>query len=154
MRRGVHEDVLGLDVSMADALCVDVRDSAEQLVRIELDQDVWDHLLHLEVLLHDSVDSVGNIVHDHIQIHLVGLVAISVERLPHFHVVRVVEHLQDRELSVLVPLVLEHFLDGDGLASLCNRGLEHHSEGAVANDFLRVVGEALLKLRRSRLRIN
>ena len=140
MRRSVNENILRLDVSVTDALCMDVSDTTEQLVRVNLDKDVWDHLLHLQVLLHDSVDCIRNIVHDHIQIHLVWLVTICIERLPHFYVVRVVKHLQNGEFSVFVPLVLEHLLDGYCLTRLCDRGLEHHSKRAVPDNFLRVVG--------------
>ena len=55
-----------------------------------------------------------------------------------------VEHFQYGQLSVLVPLVLEDFLDGDCFSCLRNGCLEHYSEGTIANDFLSVVCEALL----------
>ena len=56
-----------------------------------------------------------------------------------------VEHFQDLQLSILVPFVLEYFFDGDSFTSLCDRSLEHHSKGAVADDLLCVIGETLLK---------
>ena len=56
-----------------------------------------------------------------------------------------VEHLQNLQLSVLVPLVLEHLLDGHCLASLCNRRLEDNSKRAISNDLFGIIGEALLK---------
>ena len=55
-----------------------------------------------------------------------------------------VEHFQNLELSVLVPLVLEDLFDGNCLASLRNSGLEDHSKRAIADNLLRIVGEALL----------
>jgi len=54
-----------------------------------------------------------------------------------------VEHLQNLQFSVLVPLVLEHFLDGYCLASLRDHCLEDNSKGAISNDLFSVVGEAL-----------
>ena len=55
------------------------------------------------------------------------------------------KHFQDLQLSILVPFVLEYFFDGDSLTRLCDRSLEHHSKGAVADDLLCVIGETLLK---------
>ena len=55
------------------------------------------------------------------------------------------KHFQDLQLSILVPLVLEYFLDSDGLACLRDCSFEHHSEGTVADDLLCVISETLLK---------
>ena len=113
---------------MADALGVYVGDRAEQLVGVELDQEVRHHLLHLEVLLHGTIGCVRNVVHHNVQVDLVRLVSISVERLPHFDTVRVVQHFQDLKLSVFVPFVLEYFLDGHCLSRLRYRCFEDNSE--------------------------
>ena len=113
---------------MADALGVYVGDRAEQLVGVELDQEVRHHLLHLEVLLHHTVGCVWDVVHNNVQIDFVRLVSISVERLPHFDTVRVVQHFQDLELSVFVPFVLEYLLDGHCLSRLRNGCFEDDSE--------------------------
>ena len=113
---------------MADALGVYVGDRAEQLVSVELDQEVRHHLLHLEVLLHHTVGCVWDVVHNNVQIDFVRLVSISVERLPHFDTVRVVEHFQYLKLSVFVPFVLEYFLDGHCLSRLRYRCFEDNSE--------------------------
>ena len=140
----VDEDVLRLDISVADSLRVDVRNRAQKLVRVELDEKVGDHLFHFQVLLHHAIGRVGNKVHDNIEVDLLGLVAVSVERLAHLDAVRVVQHLQDLQLTVLVPFVLEHLLDRHRFACLRNRGLEDHTKGTVADDFLRIISEALL----------
>ena len=113
---------------MADALGVYVGDRAEQLVGVELDQEVGHHLLHLEVLLHHAVRRVWYIVHDNVQIDFLRLVPISVERLPHFDTVRMVQHFQDLELSVFVPFVLEYLLDGHCLSCFRNSSFEDDSE--------------------------
>ena len=113
---------------MADALGVYVGDRAEQLVGVELDQEVRHHLLHLEVLLHHTVGCVWDVVHNNVQIDFVRLVSISVERLPHFDTVRMVQHFQDLELSVFVPFVLEYLLDGHCLSCFRNSSFEDDSE--------------------------
>lgn len=79
MRAGIYENILGLDVSMADALGMDVGDRAQQLVRVDLHKQVRDHLLHLQILFHHTVRRVGDVVHHHIQVYLVFLVTASVE---------------------------------------------------------------------------
>ena len=79
MRRGVNEDVLGLDVSVANAFCMDVGDSSQHLVGIELDKQVRHHLFHLQVLLHHSIASVGDVIHDYIQIDFVWLISVCIE---------------------------------------------------------------------------
>ena len=55
-----------------------------------------------------------------------------------------VKHLQDLELTVLVALVLEHFLYRHVLPCLSNDRFEHNSEGTISNDLFGIVGEASL----------
>jgi len=145
VRGGVYEDVLGLDVSVADALGVDVGNGSEQLVGVHFDEQVGNHLLHLQVLFHDAVRRVGNEIHHYVQVHLLGLVSVRVERLAHFHAVRVMQHLQNLQLTIFVALVLENLLDRDSFPGLGNRGLEHHAERSVSDNFLSVVSERLLQ---------
>jgi hypothetical protein len=47
MSLGVAENILRLDVSVTDALGMDVGDRSEQLVAVKLDNQVGHHLLHL-----------------------------------------------------------------------------------------------------------
>ena len=79
-------------------------------------------------LLHYSISRVRDVVHHHVQVHLIGLVSVSIEALSHFHAVWVMEHLKDGKLSVLVSFVLKHFLNSYGLTSFGNSGLKHHTE--------------------------
>ena len=123
---------------------MDIRNRAQKLVRVELDEKIRHHLLHFEVLLHDAIGRVGDEVHDNVEVDLLGLVAVSVERLAHLDAVRVVQHLQDLQLTVLVSLVLEHLLDRHCFTCLRNCGLEDDSKGTIADDFLRIISEALL----------
>ena len=148
----VTENVLGLDITVADAFSVNVSDRAQQLVAVELDDQVWHHLLHLEVVLHYSVRSVLDVVHDNVQVDLVWLLAVGVEGLTHLNAVRVVQHLEDLQLTILVALVLEDLFDGNSFASFCYRCLENYAKRAIANDFFSVVSERLL-LQKKRLGI-
>jgi hypothetical protein len=84
------------------------------------------------------------IVHNNIQVDLIGLIAISVERLAHLDAVRVVEHLEDLQLAVLVALVLENFFDGNSFTSLGNCCFENDTERAISNNFFSVVSKGLL----------
>ena len=129
---------------MADAFGVDVRNRSQKLVGVELDEQIRHHLLHLEILLHHAIGSIGNEVHHNVQVDLIRLVTICVEGLSHLDTVGMVQHFQNLELSVLVALVLEHFLDGHSLSCLSNGRFENHSEGAISNNFLSVVSKALL----------
>lgn len=104
-------------------------------------------------LLHHSVRCVGDKVHHHIQIHLIRLVSVGVERLPHFHAIWVMEHFQNGQLSVFVPLVLENLFDSHSFSSFCDRCFENHAEGSVSDDLLSVVGHTLLFLAASSLLI-
>mmetsp|Transcript_83043 Transcript_83043/g.199297 ORF Transcript_83043/g.199297 Transcript_83043/m.199297 type:complete len:296 (+) Transcript_83043:89-976(+) len=58
VRVTIHQQVLRLDVSVANAHRVDVCTSPGHLVGEELDKDVWHRLLHLCVVLHDSVNGI------------------------------------------------------------------------------------------------
>ena len=64
---------------MADALGVNVCDRTQQLVGVQLDEQIWHHLFHFEILLHDAVSCVWNIVHDYIEIDFLWFIAVSVE---------------------------------------------------------------------------
>lgn len=135
----IDQDILGLNVSVADADCVDVGDTPQQLVCVELNQERRNCLSHLEVLLHNSVYCLRNKVHHHVQIDLVRFLTRCVEGLSHLDAVRVFEHFQNLQLSVLVSLVLENLLDGNSFSCFCNCGFEDNSERSVANNFLGII---------------
>lgn len=64
---------------MADAFGMDIGDGAQQLVGVELHEQVWHHLLHLQVLFHYAVRSVWDEVHDDIQVHFFRLISVRVK---------------------------------------------------------------------------
>ena len=66
MRRRVDQQVLWLDVSVANTQRVNVGESSERLVRIELDKKIWNWLLHLVIVLEHAIYCFRNVVHDYI----------------------------------------------------------------------------------------
>ena len=131
---------------MADTERVDVSEGAERLISVKLYEGHRNRLLALVVVLEDAEDSLRHVIHDNVQVDLVVLVALRVERMLQRDDVRVVELTHDLQLSVLVPLVLVDLLDGDGRVQLDAGGLVDDSERAVADDALSIVSEARLLL--------
>lgn len=58
---------------MADSESMDIGKCPESLVSIEFHQKCWNRLLHFVVVLEDSVDSLRDVIHDHIQVDFVLL---------------------------------------------------------------------------------
>ena len=139
MAAGVDEDVLRLDIPVANANRFEINESSEHFVSIQLHQHWRNHLLHLEIVLHNFVNGIRNVIHDYVEVHFTIAVSVGVEGLPHFDIVGLVELFEDLEFSVFVPRVLEDLLDGDWLSSFSHASLEHNPEGAVADDLLRIV---------------
>lgn len=66
MTAHVAEDVLWLDITMANAFGMDVGNTPHELVGVELNNQVWHLLLHFVELLHHSVRRVRDVVHYHV----------------------------------------------------------------------------------------
>lgn len=73
MRCRIDQQVLRLDVPVADTHGVDVCQCPEGLVGIKLDEEVGHWLLHLVVMLEHSVDCLRNVVHHDVQVDLIFL---------------------------------------------------------------------------------
>ena len=69
----VHQQVLRLDIAVTIAKRVDVGQSSERLISVQLDQERRNGLLHFIVVLEDSVDCLRYVVHYHIQIYFILL---------------------------------------------------------------------------------
>lgn len=138
---GVDEQVLGLDVAMADADAVDVGEGAKELVHVEFHVDHWDLLPLFGVVPGDSVHRLRNVFEYQVQIELVLLVAARVEEVLEFDNVWMVELSHDLKLAILESLVLKHLLDGHHLVGGGEFGEEDDAERAVSNDFLVIVGD-------------
>lgn len=146
MSAGITKNILRFNVSMTNSFRVNIRNRPHQLVRIEFYNQIRNHLLHFQVLFHHTVCSVWDVVHNHIQIYLFWFVSICIETLPHLDTVGMVEHFQNGEFSVFVPLVLKNLFDSNSLTSFSNSCLEHNSKRSVTNDLLSIVSIALLLL--------
>jgi len=124
----VAQYILWLDVPMTNALCMDVSNGPHELIGIKLDDEVGDHLLHFMVLLHHSVSSVRDVVGYHIQIHFIWFISIRIKALPNFNAIWVMEHFQNRQLTIFVSFVLEYLFNGNGFPCFSNGSLENHSK--------------------------
>mmetsp|Transcript_34320 Transcript_34320/g.87763 ORF Transcript_34320/g.87763 Transcript_34320/m.87763 type:complete len:236 (+) Transcript_34320:740-1447(+) len=145
----VDQQVLGLDVAVADADQVDVMQRAAHLVHIQLHKERGHVLPHLGVVLADAVHRVGDVLQHQVEVHLL-LLRGGVERVLQAHHVGVVHHLHDLELAVLEPLVLQHLLNRHHLVGLQAVGLEDHAKGAVPHHAVRrVVDGAFVRARAS-----
>ena len=113
---------------MAYTLGVNVCYGSHKLIRVELHYKWWDHLLHFKVLFHYSIGRVGNVVHNDVKVHLVGLVTIRVEALAHFDTVWMMQHFQYCQLTIFVSLILKYFLYCNCLAGLGNGGFENDAK--------------------------
>ena len=133
-----------LDVSVTYTDSMDVGQRPHQLIRVHLYQERRHHLLHLEISLHNLVQSIWNVVHDHVQVDLILFVPISVERLLHLDAVRVMQDLKDLKFSVLIALVLKHFLDGNCFSCFSYSCLIYHSECPVSDDLFHIISETFL----------
>lgn len=70
---GIEKQVLRLDVAVADALRVDVGQSAEELVNVQLDLEDWHCRLHLVEETGRSVDRLRHKLLNQVQVHFVLL---------------------------------------------------------------------------------
>jgi hypothetical protein len=70
---GIEEQVLRLNVSVTDALTVNVGERTEQLVDVQLDLENWHGRLHLIEVARRTVDRLGNEFEHKIEVDLVLL---------------------------------------------------------------------------------
>lgn len=82
----VEEEVLGLDIAVADANRVDVGERAEELVHIQLDVVHRHCLLELGVVSRRAVDRFGNVFEHEVQVDFV-LLWLQVSRSATFYLV-------------------------------------------------------------------
>jgi hypothetical protein len=69
----IDQEILRLDVSVANSEGVDVSESAVALVGVKFDEQDLYWLLHFIIVLEHSVDCLRDIVHYHIEIDLIFL---------------------------------------------------------------------------------
>jgi len=125
----VDEYVLRFDVPVGDREHGEVVEASEDLVDVEFGEEGCDFLL-----FDGLVEIVWEVVHDDVEVLFFTLV--REESLPHLQVVWMFQHLQDGVLTVLILLILEHFLDGYLLSSGPVDSEIDNSEGAFASHSL------------------
>ena len=99
----VEEKVLGLDISVADALRVDVGKTAEELVHVQLDEGDGDSLLAFRILPGHLVDSLRDVLEDQVEVDLILLLAgrvKEVEQLDDVAVLQASHYLVKRKNEV------------------------------------------------------
>lgn len=97
-----------------------VSQRSKALVNIELDEEHGNWLLHLTIMLKNSVNGLWHVVHDHIQVNFILLFSLSVKRVSERDHVRVEEFTHDLQFPILVSLILVNFLDCDDFPGLRN----------------------------------
>lgn len=141
MSRWIDKQVLRLDVSVADTQSVNVGKRSKHLVGIQFDEQLWNRLLHFDIVSHNSVHCLGNVIHDNIEVHFIRLVASRVKGMLHRDYVGMEQLFHYLKFSVLVALVLVDLLNSDALASLCNSCLVDDSKRSISNDSLSIIGQ-------------
>ena len=90
-------------------------------------------------MLQDSEDGLWYVVHDYVEVNLIGLIALRVKSMFQSDYVRVEQFFHYLELSVLVSFVLIHLLDGHLLIVFVDRSLEDDPKAAIAHHPLGIV---------------
>jgi hypothetical protein len=128
----IDQHIAGLDIPMTHAYSIDIGQTPEHLIGIQLNlhKSILTQLrrnlfFFLIVLLDQRIQSLGHIVHNQVQIYLIFLslfekyvFALREVLIPEFDTIGVIDILDNLMLPILVPLVLEDLLDGHGLLGL------------------------------------
>lgn len=77
--------------------------------------------------------------HNHIKVNFVWSISVCVEKMLHFYAEWVLKNFQNLKLSVLVPLILENFLNSNMLTGLRIACFVDHSKRPISNNLFRSV---------------
>lgn len=77
----VDQQVLRFDVSVTNSESMNIRKRSEGLVGVQFNQEHWDLLLLLIIMLQDSKDRLWHVIHHHVKIDFIWLVTLSVESM-------------------------------------------------------------------------
>ena len=95
MTTGINKKILGFDISMSNSKGVNIANSSQHLVRVQLNQQVWSWLLQSTVVSHYSIHRVWDEVHDDVKVDLLRSFSLGEESMLHPHNVGVVQLLQN-----------------------------------------------------------
>mmetsp|Transcript_8606 Transcript_8606/g.23343 ORF Transcript_8606/g.23343 Transcript_8606/m.23343 type:complete len:211 (-) Transcript_8606:297-929(-) len=165
MGLNVNQEILRLDVPVADTLAVDVRQRPQHLVHVELDQENRHALVRPNVVLIDLVHGIRHVLQHQVQVQIVRVSMVragrrlvggglgrsrwgrghgrrptgGVETVFQLHYVWMIQLPDNLQLTVLEPPVLEHLLYRHNFIGLNAPGLEHHAKRPVPYHFDRLV---------------
>lgn len=121
----INQQIQWLDVPMNVAFPMNIEESPDQLITIQLHKQRVHRLVEQLELVDDPRDRHGNVVHHNVKYALIGLLSLSEEGMLHLYNVRVFHVFEHRQLSILVLLylfsllyLLHQLLDGNELASI------------------------------------
>ena len=127
---------------MANTERVYVSKRPKTLISVQFDQNHWNLFFAFVVVFQNAENCLLHVVHDDVQVDLVFLVALCIEGMFELNDVWMLELLHYLQFSILIPFVLVNFFDCNFLICFVHDCLEHHPEGSVSNDTLRIVSIA------------
>jgi hypothetical protein len=74
---GIQQQILGLDIAMADALRVNVGQRSEQLINVEFDFEYGHGLLQLAKVSRGAVDCLWDIFKNEVEVDFISLLRVS-----------------------------------------------------------------------------
>jgi hypothetical protein len=111
VRFRIDEQVGRFDVPVADTHGVDVGEGTEQLIGVELHKDLGDEL---SLLLYDferTLHCFRYIFHHDVQVVFISFFSLREKSILQLNNIAVIQLLHNEHLPILVPHILEHFLD-------------------------------------------
>lgn len=116
----------------------------EGLISVEFDQNHWNRLLVFVVVLQNSKDCFGNVIHHDIQIDFIWFVSLGVKCMFQSDNIWVKQFFHNLQFSILVPLILINLFDGNLFSILVHSRLKHNSKWAISNNSISVICETCL----------
>ncbi len=141
----ITQYILRFNISMTNSFSMNVCNWSHQLIRVQFNNQIRNHLFHFQILFHHSICGIRNVVHYNIQINFIWFISISIEALSHFNTVRMVQHFQNREFSIFVSFILKYFFDSYCFSRFSNCCFENYSKRSISYYFFCIICHTLLK---------
>lgn len=91
---------------MGNTESVEVSESSQKLIGVQLHEDEWNSLFHFVVMFNDSMNCFRDVVHNHIQVNFIGFVTLSEKSMSKSYDVGVIKFTNDLDFTVFVSLIL------------------------------------------------
>lgn len=141
----VNKQILRLDISVANTQRMDISQGPEHLVGIHLYQKDGNALLHFDIVPHNSINGLWDVIHDYIEVYLIGLISTCVEGMLHLDNIGMEQFLHNLKFSVFISFILVDLLNGDDFTGLRNSCLVNDSKGSVSNNSFSIICYTCLK---------